>query len=73
MPKPKDTRSKYVHWLIGRSTDVLRDDFVERFSRGDQIDMSSSRPFSGPLMLPTKGECLKLWWFLKDSDGRHNG
>ena len=73
MPKPKDTRSKYVHWLIGQATDVLRNDFVERVSRGDQIDMSSSRPFSGPLMLPTKGECLKLWWFLKDSDGRHNG
>ena len=41
MPKPKDTRSKYVHWLIGQATDVLRDDFVERFSRGDHIDMSS--------------------------------
>ena len=73
MPKPKDTRSKYLHWLISQATDVLRDDFVERFSRGDHIDMSSLRPFSGPLMLPTKGECLKLWWFLKDSDGRHNG
>ena len=38
MPKPKDTRSKYVHWLIGQATDVLRNDFVERVSRGDQID-----------------------------------
>ena len=23
-------------------------------------------------MLPTKGKCLKLWWFFKDSDGRKN-
>ena len=70
---PKETRSKYEHHLIGSCTNVLRDDFVERYSRGDQIDLSTARPFSGPLMLPTKGECLKLWWFFKDNDGRHNG
>ena len=70
---PRDTRSKYEHWLIGSSTDVLRDDFVEKHCRGDLIDLSTSRPFSGPLMLPTKGECLKLWLFLKDEVGRHNG
>ena len=70
---PRDTRSKYEHWLIGSSTDVLRDDFVEKHCRGDPIDLSTSRPFSGPLMLPTKGECLKLWLFLKDEVGRHNG
>ena len=72
MPKPKETRSKFEHWQIGRVTNVLRDDFVERYSRGDQIDLSTARPFSGPLMLPTKGECLKLWWFFKDQDGRKN-
>ena len=59
---PKDTRSKYEHFLIGSCTNVLRDDFVERYSRGDKIDLSTSKPFSGPMMLPTKGECLKLWW-----------
>ena len=67
---PRDTRSKHEHWLIGSSTDVLKNTFVESYCRGDQIDMSTARPFSGPLMLPTKGECLKLWWFFKDSDGR---
>ena len=70
---PKDTRSKYEHFLIGSCTNVLRDDFVERYTKGDEIDLSTSRPFSGPMMLPTKGECLKLWWFFKDNDGRHNG
>lgn len=69
---PRDTRSKHEHWLIGSSTDVLKNTFVESYCRGDQIDMSTARPFSGPLMLPTKGECLKLWWFFKDSDGRKN-
>ena len=69
----RDTRSKYVHWYIGSCTDVLRDDFVESYCRGDPIDLSTSRPFSGPLMLPTKGEALKLWCFLKDEDGRYNG
>ena len=69
----RDTRSKYVHWYIGSCTDVLRDDFVEEYCRGDPIDLSTSRPFSGPLMLPTKGEALKLWCFLKDGDGRYNG
>ena len=70
---PKETRSKYEHHLIGSCTTVLRDDFVERYSRGDEIDLSSSRPFSGPIVLPTKGEALKLWLFFKDQDGRHNG
>ena len=70
---PRETRSKYVHWHIGSCTDVLREDFVEEYCRGDPIDLSTSRPFSGPLMLPTKGEALKLWWFLKDEDGRYNG
>ena len=69
---PRDTRSKHEHWVIGSSTDVLKNTFVESYCRADQIDMSTARPFSGPLMLPTKGECLKLWWFFKDSDGRKN-
>ena len=70
---PRDgNRSKYEHWLIRSSTDVLRDDFVEKYCRGDPIDMSSALPFSGPLMLPTRGEALKLWWFFKDNDGRKN-
>ena len=46
---PRDTRSKHEHWLIGSSTDVLKNTFVESYCRGDQIDMSTARPFSGPL------------------------
>ena len=70
---PRETRrSKHEHWLIGSSTDVLKDTFVESFNRGDRIDFSRARPFSGPLMLPTKLQALKLWHFFKDSDGRHN-
>ena len=66
-----------MHWLIGSSTSavhcsVLRNDFVEGYCRGDSIDLSTSLPFSGPLMLSTKGECLKLWWFFKDEDWRKN-
>ena len=68
----RETRSKFEHWLIGSCTNVLRDNFVESYSRGDPLDLSTSRPFSGPLMLPTKLECLKLWWFFKDEDGRGN-
>ena len=70
---PRETRSKYEHWLVGSCTNVLRDDFVESYSRGDSLDLATARPFSGPLMLPTKGECLKLYLFFKDEDGRHNG
>ena len=66
-----------MHWLIGSSTSavhcsVLRNDFVEGYCRGDSIDLSTSLPFSGPLMLSTKGECLKLWWFFKDENWRKN-
>ena len=66
------TRSRYEHWLIGPSTSVLRNDFVEGYCRGDSINLSTSLPFAGPLMLPTKGECLKLSLFFKDEDGRKN-
>ena len=70
---PRDgTRSKFEHWLFGSSTAGLRDDFVEQYCRGDSIDMSSALPFSGPRMLPTRGDALKLWWFFKDNDGRKN-
>ena len=72
MPGAATTRTKYEHWLIGSSTSVLRNDFVEGYCKGDSSDLSTSLPFSGPLMLPTKGESLKLWWFFKDEDGRKN-
>ena len=36
------------------------------------MDVASTLPFSGPVQLFTKMQALKLFWFIRDSIGRHN-
>ena len=66
------TRKKHEHWLIGSSTSVLKEEFINRDLCDKSVDLASSLPFCGPLQLPTKMQALKLFWFFKDEIGRTN-
>ena len=65
------SRKKHDNWLIGLSTSVLKIDFVTEFSVNRNIDIAELFPFNGRQhQLPTKGQALKFWWFLRDGFGR---
>ena len=66
------SRSKFTHWLVGSSTDVLKEDFISACLSAEEIDFKSWLPFSGKLQLPTKLEVLKLCLFIKDVVGKKN-
>ena len=66
------SRSKFTHWLVGSSTDVLKDDFISACLSAEEIDFKSWLPFSGKLQLPTKLEVLKLCLFIRDEVGKKN-
>ena len=66
------SRSKFNHWLIGSSTDVLKEDFISACLSDNEVDIKSWLPFSGKLKLPTKIEVLKLCVFLRDEVGKKN-
>ena len=63
-------RSLHSHWLVGLSTSALKEDFVSSYHHGDSL--LGAEPFSGRLMLPTKLQALKFYFFLKDEAGRKN-
>ena len=62
------SRSKFTNWLVGSSTDVLKEDFISACLSDKEIDIKSWLPFSGKLQLPTKLEVLKL----RDEAGKKN-
>ena len=64
------SRSKFTNWLVGSSTDVLKEDFISACLSDKEIDIKSWLPFSGKLQLPTKLEVLKL--FIPQRWGRTN-
>ena len=65
------SRKKHDHWLTGLSTSVHKIDFVTKFSVNRDIGIAEFLPFNGPqCQLPTKGQALKLRWFLRDEFGR---
>ena len=66
------SRSKFTNWLVGSSTDVLKEDFISACLSDKEIDIKSWLPFSGKLQLPTKLEVLKLCLFTKDVVGKNN-
>ena len=66
------SRSNHDHWLVGRSTTVLKEEFVTSFKTNNNFVMSDWFPFNGKLKLPTKEEVLKLTLFLRDECGRNN-
>ena len=55
------SRSKFTNWLVGSSTDVLKEDFISACLSDKEIDIKSWLPFSGKLQLPIKLEVLKLF------------
>ena len=59
------SRSNHDHWLVGRSTTVLKEEFVTSFKTNNNFVMSDWFPFNGKLKLPTKEEVLKLTLFLR--------
>ena len=65
-------RSDHNHWLIKSVTSVLKPEFMTQYTEDISMDVAGSLPFSGPLQLPTKMQCLKLFWYIRDSIGRHN-
>ena len=66
------SRSKFTHWLVGSTTDILKEDFISACLSAEEIDFKSWLPFSGKLQLPTKLEVLKLCLFIKDVVGKKN-
>ena len=66
------SKSKFTNWVVGSSTDVLKEDFISACLSGKEIDIKSWLPLSGKLQLPTKLEVLKLCLFLRDEVGKKN-
>ena len=70
----KNTKQKYVHWLLGSSTSVLDSNFVNAFKNDEFFNLYDWLPFSTPSKpkLPTKIDVLKLVLFFRDECGRKN-
>ena len=66
------SKSKFTNWVVGSSTDVLKEDFISACLSDKEIDIKSWLPFSRKLQLPTKLVVLKLCLFLRDEVGKKN-
>ena len=66
------TKSTFDHFLVGSSTAVLKSEFIQQVEEAESFDDITMLPFSGPLMLPTKMQALKLHLFLRVTVGKFN-
>jgi hypothetical protein len=66
------SRRVHDHWLLGMSTSVLKDSFINSYKNDKFFNLDDWEPFVGKRNLPNKNQVLKLVHFFRDEVGRKN-
>ena len=66
------SRRVHDHWLLGMSTSVLKDSFINSYKNDKFFNLDDWEPFVGKRSLPDNNQVLKLVHFFRDEVGRKN-
>ena len=66
------SRRVHDHWLLGMSTSVLKDSFINSYKNDKFFNLDDWEPFVGKRNLPDNNQVLKLVHFFRDEVGRKN-
>ena len=66
-PKTKASTAKF---LLGQPDSMLKEDFLQAIQLGKEYD--DIQPWLGPLQLPTVEQVLKLYYYLREMEGKKN-
>ena len=67
---PPKTKSDTALFLLGQPDSALHPEFIEAVMKDGSV--TSTLPFKGPCQLPSIEQTAKLYFFLREIDGKKN-
>ena len=67
---PPKTKSDTAMFLLGQPDSALHPEFIEAVGKDGSV--TSTLPFKGPYQLPSIEQTVKLYFFLREIEGKKN-